>query len=127
MKDLYHDLKAEHSLLPAAQAGAAEGDAIIDLQGFEGALIVCYVGTITGNTTFELQEGDEDDLSDDEAVADIDLLGLEPTFLFATECDMVKTFGYRGSKRYIRVDVTAGIGIAGALVVKGFPRHAPVV
>lgn len=127
MRDLYSNLLAEHSLLPAAQAGAAEGDNIIDLQGFGGALIVCYVGTITGNVTYELHEGDDPALSDDEAVADSDLNGLEPTFLFASEGDSVKTFGYVGSKRYVRVDITGGIGIAGALVVKGLARHAPVV
>ena len=127
MRDLYHGLLGEHSLLPIAQAGAAKGDNIIDLAGFEGALIICCVGQITGDVTYELQEGNEDDMSDDEAVAAEDLLGTEPTFAHATEDDTVKTFGYIGSKRYIRVDITEGIGIAGAIVIKGFPRHAPVV
>lgn len=127
MKDLYHDLLAEHSLYPVSLSGAVEGDAIIDLQGFEGALIVCHTGAISVDVVFELQEGDEANLSDAAAVADADLLGSEPTFLNATEDDTVKTFGYIGSKRYIRVDATAGTGIAGAMVIKGKPRHAPAV
>jgi len=127
MRDLYHDLKAEHSLYPVTLAGAANGDAIIDLQGFEGAQIICYTGAITVDVVFELKEGDDPALSDAAAVADADLLGSEPTFANATEDDTVKTFGYIGSKRYIRVDATAGTGIAGAMVNKGKPRHAPVV
>ena len=127
MKDLYHDYLAEHSLYPVSLAGAANGDAIIDLQGFEGALIVCYTGAITVDTVFELKHGDDSGLTDAEAVPDSDLLGSEPTFLNATEDDTVKTFGYIGSKRYLRVDATAGTGIAGAMILKGIPRHAPAV
>ena len=127
MKDLYHDFLAEHSLYPVSLAGAANGDAIIDLQGYEGALIVCYVGDISVDTVFELKHGDDINLSDGVAVPDADLLGSEPTFLNATEDNMVKTFGYIGSKRYLRVDATAGTGIAGAMIVKGHPRHAAVV
>ena len=75
---------------------------------------------------FQLMEGDESDLSDEAAVADADLLGSEPTLLEATDNE-VKTFGYVGSKRYLRVDTTAGTGIGWAVIVKGTPRHAPAV
>jgi len=127
MKDLYHNLLAEHSLFPVSLSDAANGDAIIDLAGYEGALVVCYTGSITGDVTFELKHGDESNLSDGAAVSDSDLIGSEPTFANLTEDNAVKTFGYVGNKRYLRVDATAGVGIAGALVIKGYPRHAPVV
>lgn len=131
MRDLYNNLLTELSLYLQALTAAAEGDAIIDLQGFEGALIQVFSGTITDGTSyeFELKEGDESDLSDAAAVAAADLLGTEPTFLAADD-DEVKEFGYIGSKRYLRVDLKTVVGgpatggIFGAAIVKGKPRHA---
>lgn len=126
MRDLYHNLLGAHSIYPASHGAAKTGDAIIDLQGFEGALIICYSGALTTDTVFELKHGDQPNLSDAAAVPDGDLIGTEPTLLAATDNE-IKTFGYIGSKRYLRVDTTAGAGIAGAIIVKGFPRHAPTV
>ena len=132
MRDLYNNLLTELSLYFQALTAAANGDAIIDLQGFKGALIQVFSGTITDGTSyeFELKEGDESDLSDAAAVDDADLLGSEPTFLAADD-DKIKEFGYIGSKRYIRLDLKTVVGspstggVFGAAVVKGFPRHAP--
>ncbi|MEN6560869.1 MAG: hypothetical protein ABFD52_08860 [Acidobacteriota bacterium] len=127
MKDLYHDLKAEYSIYPAALGAAAKtGDAIIDLKGFDGALIVCGSGALTVDMPFQLMEGDTANLADAAAVADADLIGTEPTLLQATDNE-IKTFGYKGSKRYLRVDTTGGTGIGWAAVIKGAPRHAPAV
>jgi hypothetical protein len=127
MKDLYHDLKAVYSIYPASLGAAAKtGDAIVDLQGYDGALIVCGSGALTVDMPFQLMEGDAANLSDAAAVADADLIGTEPTLLQATDNE-IKTFGYKGSKRYLRVDTTAGTGVAFAAIIKGFPRHAPVV
>jgi hypothetical protein len=128
---MYHDLKAEIALKGATLKVATTGE-IIDLAGFNGALICVASGTITDGTSyeFELKEGDASDLSDASAVADADILGSEPTFL-ATEDDKVKQFGYIGIKRYIRLDLktvsgspsTGGVFLG--VVLKGFPRHAP--
>ena len=127
MRDLYHDFLAEYSIYPASLGAAAkEGDAIIDLQDFEGALIICGSGALTVNMPFQLMEGDESDLSDAAAVDDADLLGSEPTLLAATDNE-IETFGYIGSKRYLRVDTTTGTGIAFAAIVKGLERHKPSV
>lgn len=125
MKDLKNNLKVEHSIYPADHAAAKEGDAIIDLQGFEGALIICYSGLLTTDTVFELKHGDDDALADAAAVPDDELIGTEPTLLAATDNE-VETFGYTGTKRYLRVDTMSGAGIAGAFIEKGIPRHAPV-
>jgi len=127
MRDLYHDFLAEYSIYPAALgAGAKTGDAIVDLQGFEGALIICGSGAITVNMTFQLMEGDDAALADAAAVSDDDLLGSEPTLDQAVDNE-IATFGYIGRKRYLRVDTTVGTGIGWAAIVKGKPRHAPVV
>lgn len=127
MKDLYHDLKAVYSIYAASLGAAAKtGDAIVDLQGYEGATIICFSGALTVDMPFQLMHGDAANLSDAAAVPDGDLIGLEPTLLQATDNE-VKTFGYKGTKRYLRVDTTTGTGIAGAIIIKGFPRHAPVI
>lgn len=131
MRDLYNNLLTEISLFLQALTAAANGDAIIDLQGFNGALIQIFSGTITDGTSyeFELKHGDDSALSDAAAVPDADLLGSEPTFLAADD-DEVKEFGYIGSKRYLRLDLKTVVGgpstggVFGAAVVKGFPRHA---
>lgn len=132
MRDLYNNLLTEISLFLQVLTAAANGDAIIDLQGYKGALIQVFSGTITDGTSyeFELKEGDEANLSDAAAVADDDLEGDEPTFLAADD-DEVKEFGYIGSKRYLRLDLKTVVGspstggVFGAAVVKGFARHAP--
>jgi hypothetical protein len=134
MRDLKNNLLTELSLYLQALTAAANGDAIIDLQGFEGALIEIFSGTITDGTlyTFELKHGNDSGLSDAAAVPDADLIGTEPSFAAATEDDTVKTFGYVGNKRYLRVDLKTVTGspstggVFGAAVVKGIPRHAPV-
>jgi hypothetical protein len=132
VRDLYNNLKAEIALKGATLKVATEGE-IIDLAGFNGALICVASGTITDGTgyEFELKEGNNADLSDAAAVADEDILGSEPTFA-ADDDDTVKQFGYIGNKRYIRLDLktvsgspsTGGVFLG--LVVKGYPRHAPV-
>ena len=127
MKSIYHDVLAKLSIYAASLgAGAKTGDAIVDLQGYEGALIICHSGALTVDMPFQLMHGDAANLSDAAAVPDTDLDGLEPTLLQATD-NQVAIFAYRGGKRYLRVDTTAGTGIAGAIILLGFPRHAPVV
>jgi len=127
MKDLYHDFLPEYSIYPASLGAAAKtGDAIVDLQGHEGALIVCGSGDLTVDMTFQLMHGDDPALGDAAAVPDADLVGTEPTLLEATDNEL-KSFGYIGNKRYLRVDTTVGTGIAFAAIIKGLPRHAPVV
>ena len=141
MKDLYHDFKPVVSLYPLLIAAIADGDAYVDLQGFEGALIVITAGAIADGTgaltiyTFELKESD--DHITFTAVAAGDLLGTEPSFEAITgathEENVSKSFGYIGSKRYLRVDLVAVPttpstgGTFSGVVIKGRPRHAAVV
>jgi hypothetical protein len=127
MKDLKNAFKPEYSIYPASLgAGAKTGDAIVDLQGFEGAMIVCGSGVLTVDMPFQLMHGDDPALGDAAAVPDTDLVGTEPTLLEATDNE-IKHFAYVGTKRYLRVDTLSGTGIGWAAIIKGFPRHAPVV
>jgi len=124
----------------AVYKAAHDGDAIVDMQGYEEALILIQSETITdGGFTFELKEGDNSALSDAAAVSDADLVGggptagaLEPTFA-ATEDDKSKWFFYRGSKRYLRIDlktVTGTPDTGGSFigtVIRMGARHMPTV
>ena len=127
MRSLYKDAYVESLIDGDEYVGDAKsGDHIIDMQGFEGALIIVNAGDITAGGTFELKEGDESNLSDAAAVADADLNGSEP--VFANDDDnKSKAFEYRGSKRYIRLDFkTDGWnGDFAASVVKFGARHQP--
>jgi hypothetical protein len=132
MRDMYHDMKTEISLNMQALTAAANGDAIIDLQGFQGARIEISSGTITDGTSyeFELKEGNDSGLSDVAAVVDADLIGSEPTFLVADD-NKIKTFSYVGTKRYLRIDLKTVVGspstggVFEGRVIKGHPRHKP--
>ena len=127
MKDLANNLSIVQSLAPASRTANANG-AAVDLQGYEGALILISTGAITDGThTFEVQESD--DGTTFTAVANSDLIGTEPA-VGATNDNTDYKIGYIGSKRYVRVVVTvAGAtngGVYGAWVIRGYPRHAPV-
>jgi len=143
MKDLYHDLLPEVSFYPLLKAAVAEGDAYVDLQGFEGALIVITAGAIVDGSgtvtlyTFELKESDTTTAGDFTAVVAADLLGTEPSFEAITgvtkEEKVSKSVGYIGTKQYLRIDLVAVPttpstgGTFSGVVIKGRPRHAPAV
>jgi hypothetical protein len=136
-KDLYPVISFKGGVNYTA---AHDGDAIVDMQGYEEALILIQAETLTdGGFTFELKEGDNSALSDAAAAADADLVGggptagaLEPTFA-ATDDDTSRWFYYKGNKRYLRIDLktvtgspsTGGMFIA--TVVRMKARHLPVV
>ena len=134
MRSLYKNTLSELSLHLQVLTAAADGDAIIDMQGYERAMVIVMAGTVTDGTSyeFELKEGDAANLSDAAAVADADLIGSEPTILAAGD-DTDACFEYIGSKRYLRLDLKTVVGspstggVFGAILVKYNPRHAPVV
>jgi hypothetical protein len=126
MRDLYHNLDAVTCLLPLARTATSTSETV-DLQGYEGALVLFHLGTITDGThTFELQESDTTTAGDFAAVAAADLQGTEPVGASDND-DKVISLGYIGSKQYLRVVCTVATattgGTYGISVVKGFPRH----
>lgn len=126
-RDLYNNVKAAVAMKFATRTANATGEAI-DLTGYGSALIVIATGTITdGNHAFALKESDDN--ATYTAVGTGDLIGTAPT-ADATADDKVYKLGYRGRKRYIRLDVTvtgatAG-GVYGAVAILGRPEVAPV-
>jgi len=137
MKGLYHNLKPVSTILPIVGNNDTEGTGIgVDLQGYEGALIVAHFG-VSGDTLAAglnvlpvLQESDS--LSTGyTAVAAADMHGAFTIIDDAAEDDVVQVVGYVGSKRFIRLfndftgTHTVGIPMS-AVVIVGRARHAPV-
>ena len=137
-KDLYHNIGVVHLLDAQDILTSDTKSKILDLAGFEGALILVNVGAITtpdsnSYITPVLQESDTVVGTDFTDVAAADILGGYTKMDATTEDQVTQVAGYIGSKRYIQVniDITDGDGgISHALVsvdgIVGFPIHKPV-
>lgn len=133
MGDLYNNLLCKATVPNALRTTTVTGTGVDlneDGNGYQSALIVVFTGTITDGThTVEVQESDVLG-SGYTAVAAEHLQGAEPV-IAAADDDEVFEIGYLGSKRFVRVVITAAGtttgGVYGALVVLGDPRRAPVV
>jgi hypothetical protein len=134
MRDLASNLLASRGGSPVAITDTtALVSQIIDLAAFDGGMFVYGTGTLAdADATFTvlLEEGDESDLSDNAAVADADMVGLETGFIFSDD-DEVYKLGYIGSKRYIRLTLTpvanSGSAPLFSVWIGGKPSIAPVV
>lgn len=137
MRDLRSNLACDRCISPVdVTDNTAETGQIIDLQGYDGCLIVFGAGTIDdGGAEFTplLQEGDASDLSDASSVADADMVpssGAETAFIQSDD-DEVYCISYIGSKRYIRLTITPTNNAASAPIaafyIRGLPSLAPVV
>lgn len=111
-RDLYNNIKVSRAIAPAAATtnNTAWVSQILDTAGFNSHTLVMQLGALDdANATFTvlLEEGDASNLSDNTAVADADMLGLETTASFQFDDDNeTRKLGYIGSKRYIRATVT---------------------
>ena len=135
LRDLLHNIQVVEALAPTAvAANGASAGAIIDTQGYDSVCFAIHAGTLTDGTyTPSIEEGDASNLSDTGAVAAGDLIGTIAGATFAATADnTVKRLGYKGSKRYLRLTVTAasvgqaGGGAISAVAILGNPRNAPV-
>lgn len=123
MKDLKNNLTVAQSLAPAARTATANGTGV-DLAGYEGAVVVFDVGTITDGTHTPSVQESADNVTFTNVAAS-DMLGALVNLASGT----VQRAGYVGTKRYIRaVSTVAGAttgGVYSATVVRGMPRKAP--
>lgn len=131
-KDLFNNVAIKNALNTQAIAtDTTTAGAIIDTAGFESLTFAVQSGTLTdGSYTVLLQEGDNSDLSDAEAVADADLLGTEAGASFALADDnKVTKIGYSGTKRYVRLSIVSAAtttgGTLGAVAILGHARYNP--
>ena len=140
MRDLHNQIKATAALNPVAATtdNTAYVSAIVDTLGFDSVEFIGIFGAIAdADVTFTVlfEEGDAANLSDNAAVADADLLGIEAMVdgsghLLRYDSDnKVFKIGYKGNKRYCRVTITpasnsGNIFLAG-IWLQGHPKSAP--
>jgi hypothetical protein len=123
LHSLVHDVNA----LNGATIGSSTTThgVIIDTQGYEGIEFVLRTSAYTDGTfTASLTEGDDSGLSDG-ATATL-LIG---TFPALSAANKTGRFGYRGHKRYVRLEVvstgvTSGAHVSGTALL-AFPSVAP--
>jgi len=127
MRDLVHNLGVVLALSPAVQAATIKGTAI-DLKEFGSVMFAINTGAIasSGNFTVTVQESDTTTDGDFTDAAASDVIG--STLVNPLTADGSFKVGYIGNKRYVRIVATKNSGTsiaAGAVAIKGNPRHAP--
>lgn len=136
MLDLHNNIKcslAEPPVAALTNANTAYVSTIVDTAGFGSCEFVGIFGTNTdANVTFTVlvEDGNDSGLSDNAAVADVHLLGVEAMGLDYADDNKVFKIGYIGPKRYCRVTVTPAGNDAGdvffaAVWIQGHPRVCP--
>lgn len=126
--NLGKEVKVSTAITPAAGvAGTADiNGTILDMQNYEGVLMMCRLGVITANaaTSVKAQQGAESNLSD---AADLEATGItvaddDDNQLFVIDL-------YRPTERYVRLVVdraTENAVVAEAHYVQYGPRKRPV-
>ena len=117
--DYHSDMEPRRAISPVTVSdNTAQVSQIIDLQAVAYLEFVLFTAALVdADATFTVlvEHGDQANLSDAAAAPDSDLLGLEAdaSFTFAAD-DSVRSIGYRGSKRYVRLTVTPAANTLGA-------------
>lgn len=140
-KDLHNTLVYRRALSPVTQTNSDSAlvSQIIDMQDLVALEFAIMTGTLSdADATFTvlMEEGDVSNLSDAAAVADADMLPTPnnssstapeaaASFVFSDD-DAVKTIGYTGTKRYVRLTITPSGNNSGsaplAVLAVGLPR-----
>lgn len=121
---MLRDLKTKHAVEVALNITAISSDTTtdgetIDLQGKSGCLFTVFSGTLTdGSYTPIIEESATGSFGGEEtAVADADLIGTEAGAALAlTDDNSVKTVGYIGDKRYVRITIVSASTTSGGTV-----------
>ncbi|HXC40327.1 MAG TPA: hypothetical protein VN667_15420 [Burkholderiales bacterium] len=137
MKDLHSKIKATSVIFPVAiGANGTKTGVIIDRKGYGGVEFICSYGNVTTTgsvATPVVLEGDVTGTMT--SVADADLLGTEVLASLTattprtsgTTKNVSKRVGYKGDKRYVRVDmVGSGVTSAGCVSVTAV-LHSPEI
>lgn len=129
-KDLHNNIGVVNALdSTAIGSNTTTNGEVIDTAGFESIEFVIKSETLTdGSYAPTITEGDESDLSDGATATDLIGAASDATFA-ATDDNTVKKIGYKGGKRYVRLNiVSTGVttgGTLSAVAVKGNARSKP--
>ena len=139
MNDLHNNMRAVTAIVPAAiGANATKTGLVVDRQGYGGVEWITHFGAVTTTGTVVTIVAFEGDVTGTmTSIADTDLIGTEAmaSLLAATPRtagttkEVMKRLGYKGQKRYVRLNaVQTGVtsaGVVGATVVLHNPYNAP--
>lgn len=136
MQDLFGNIKcslAEPPVAALSNANTPFVSTILDTADFGSAVFVGILGTNTdADATFTVlvEDGDNSSLTDNAAVADEYLHGVEAMGLDYADDNKVFKIGYCGPKRYVRVTLTPAANGAGDVFfagvwIQGHPRKGP--
>lgn len=137
-QDLHHNIDPRRVIAPVAiGANATKTGKIIDRSGYFGVEFLASYGAVTTTGTVVTLVCFEGDVTGTmTSVADADLLGTEAlASLLATtprtsgvSKNVTKKLGYKGSKRYVRVDaVQTGVTSVGCVAVEAVLFNAAVL
>jgi hypothetical protein len=123
MRELHDNIDIKPGIFPAAAVtdNTAFVSQILDMQSLQSAEFIILTGSLAdADATFTVlaEEGEQANLSDNTAIDDRDLLGLESqaSFTFAADNKVFK-LGFRPSgKRYKRVTITPANNIGNAFI-----------
>lgn len=140
LRDLHDQIYAARAISPVSVSdNTAQVSQIFDTAGYGAVELIIALGSLADtDATFTvlIEDGAASDLSDNAAVDDAYLLGVEgnaatPTgasFRYDSDNKVTK-IGYIGPKRYVRATITpannASAALLSAVWIGGFPRVMP--
>lgn len=138
IRDLHSAIRTKTAISPLAiGANATKTGLVIDRQGYGGVEFVASYGAITTTGTVVTMAVLEGDVTGTlTSVANTDLIGTEALFSLAagarvagTGKEVTKRIGYKGVKRYVRVDAvqtgTTSVGVVGVAAILHSAHNAP--
>lgn len=135
-KDLYNNIEIVRMISPGDYDTSGQPDEqVLDTQGYESAVIVFFAGDITSSQTMTLEHSfDNSNWNNIEAgdiIADPDnsAADIRTAFLTTGTTDhVINAVGYKGLRRYIRVNPTTANDGAFFCVfaILGHPQNEPV-
>ena len=142
MKDLYNHIEFVQAIKPVLVLdNTVPAAAIVDLAGFNSAVIELSVGLKSADTGTIILKAEHSDTTSFADVAAADMQGVTPAegviYTIDTDSDdstsRIVKFGYVGGKRYLKLTIAEGLGanangvILGVTVVKGHGLDAPAI
>lgn len=136
-KDMVNHLKVVQAIAPGTYKGSeSPTGAAIDTAGFESVILALVVGSATDAQTLTVKESFDDSTYTDVDAADViaspgsDAAAILAAFkTTGTTDDVVSLLGYKGGRRYLKVEST-GSGSDGAIysviAILGNPKYGPV-
>lgn len=136
-KDLFNNVKVVQAIAPGTyKGGEGPTGAVIDAAGFESVTLALVVESATDAQTLTLKHSYDNSIYADVDAADViaspgsDAAAILAAFkTTGTTDDVVSLLGYKGSRRYLKVESTSSGGDGATysvIALLGHPKYGPV-